>query len=136
MGGVIRDSKGNIIWLYVGSLRNATNNVVKFKALKTDLDILSREGMKNAIVEGDLKLVINTIRRLQNGTRVGKIHRHWHLAHSLQKIQEDLQTGIIVELCWVRRSANGLADKISNEGVDKGGPELDTIWSNIPNGQF
>jgi hypothetical protein len=81
-------------------------------------------------------LVINTVRRLQNGTRVGKIQRHWRLAHSLQKIQEHLQTGITVELRWVRRSTNGLADRIANEGVDKEGPELDTIWSNILNGQF
>jgi ribonuclease HI len=92
--------------------------------------------MTNAIVEGDSMLVINTVRKLQNGTRMGKIQRHWRLAHSLQKIQEHLQTGITVELRWVRRSANGLADRIANEGVDKEGPELDTIWSNIPNGQF
>jgi hypothetical protein len=36
----------------------------------------------------------------------------------------------------VRRSRNGLADKIENEGVKNEGPELDTIWSNIPQGQF
>jgi hypothetical protein len=41
-----------------------------------------------------------------------------------------------MELRWVRRSANGLADIIANEGVDKEGPKLDTIGSNIPNGQF
>jgi hypothetical protein len=58
------------------------------------------------------------------------------LAHLLQKIQEHLWTGITVELRWVRRSANGLADRIANEGVDNEGPELDTIWSNIPQGQF
>jgi hypothetical protein len=39
-----------------------------------------------------------------------------------------------VELRWVWRSTNGMADKIANEGVDKQGLELDTIWSNIPNG--
>jgi hypothetical protein len=44
--------------------------------------------------------------------------------------------GITVELRWVWRSTNGLADRIANEGVDKEGPELDTIWSNIPQGQF
>jgi hypothetical protein len=58
------------------------------------------------------------------------------LAQSLQKIQEHLQTGTIVDLHWVWRSANGLADRITNEGIDEEGPELDTIWSNIPNGQF
>jgi hypothetical protein len=87
-------------------------------------------------VEGDSTLVINTVKKLQNGTRVGKVQRHWRLAHSLQKIQEHLQTINTVELCWVRRSANGLADRIANEGVSKEGPELDTTWHNIPEGQF
>jgi hypothetical protein len=41
-----------------------------------------------------------------------------------------------VELCWLRRSANGMADRMANEGASKEGPELDTIWSNILNGQF
>jgi ribonuclease HI len=136
MGGLIRDSEGNIIWLYAGSLGNSTNNPTEFGALETGLEILSHERMTNAIVEGDSTLVINTVKRLQNGTRVGKIHRHWRLAHSLQKIQEHLQTGTTVELRWVRRSTNGLVDRIANEGVSKEGLELDTIWSNILNGQF
>jgi ribonuclease HI len=92
--------------------------------------------MKNIIVEGDSMLVINTVRKLQNDTKVGKIQRHWRLAYYLQKIQEHLQTGITVELHWVRRSANGLADRIANEGVDKEGSDLDATWINIPNGQF
>jgi ribonuclease HI len=98
MGGVIRVSKGNIIQLYAGSLGNSTNNTTEFRALEIDLEILIQEGMTNAIVEGDSTLVINTVRRLQNGTRVGKIQRHWRLARYLQKIQEHLQMGITVEL--------------------------------------
>jgi ribonuclease HI len=120
-GGVIRDSQGKIIPLYTGSLGNSTNNTAEFGALETDLEILHQEGMTNVIVEGDSMLVINIVRKLQNGTIVGKIQRHWRLAYSLQKIQEHLQTGIIVELRWVRRSTNGLADRIANEGVDKEG---------------
>jgi ribonuclease HI len=136
MGGVIRDSGGNIIRLYVGSLRNSTNNTAEFGALELGLEILSRERMTNTIVEGDSTLVINTVKRLQNGTRVGKVHKHRCLAHSLQKIQEHLQTINTLELHWVHRSANGPADKIANEGVSKEGPELDTTWINIPQGQF
>jgi hypothetical protein len=41
-----------------------------------------------------------------------------------------------VELHWVRRSKNRLADRISNEGVSKEGSELDTTWINILQGQF
>jgi ribonuclease HI len=136
MGGVIRDSGDNIIQLYVGSMGKSTNNAAKFRALEIGLKILSRERMTNTIVEGDSTLVINTVKRLQNGTRVGKVQRHWRLAHSLQKIQEHLQKMNTVELRWVRRSANGLADRITNEGVSKEGSELDTTWRNIPNGQF
>jgi ribonuclease HI len=80
MGGVIRESKGNIIWSYVVSLGNSTYNIAEFGAMETVLEILIREGITNSIMEGDSTLVINTVRRLQNGTRVGKIHRHWRLA--------------------------------------------------------
>jgi ribonuclease HI len=86
MGGVIRDSDGNIIWLYARSMGNSTNNAAEFGSLELGLEILSRERMTNTIVEGDSTLVINTVKRLQNGTRVDKVQRHWHLAHSLQKI--------------------------------------------------
>jgi ribonuclease HI len=76
MGGVIRDSDGNIIKLYVGSMGNSTNNAVKFGALELGLEILMCERMTNTIVEGDSTLVINMEKRLQNGTRVGKVQRH------------------------------------------------------------
>jgi ribonuclease HI len=114
----------------------STNNTTKFRALEIGFEILSHERMKNTIVEGDSTLVINTVKRLQNGTKVGKVQRHWRLAHSLQKIQEHLQKMNTVELHWVRRSPNGLVDRITNERVIKEGSELDTTSSNIPNGQF
>jgi ribonuclease HI len=136
MGGVIGDSGGNIIQLYAGSMGNSTNNATEFGALEIGLEILHRERMTNTIVEGDSTLVINTMKRLQNGTRVGKVQQHWHLAHSLQKIQEHLKNLNTVELCWVHRSVNDLADRLANEGLGKEGLELDTIWINIPNGQL
>ena len=73
MGGMIRDSCGNIIWLFTGSMGKSTNNAIEFGALELGLKILSRERMKNTIVEGDSTLVINMVKRLQNGTRVGKV---------------------------------------------------------------
>jgi ribonuclease HI len=73
MGGVIRDSQERIIQLYTRSLGNSTNNATKFGALETVLEILHREGMENVIVEGDSMLVINTVRKLQNDTKMGKI---------------------------------------------------------------
>jgi hypothetical protein len=89
-GGVIRDSGGTILRLYAGSIGNSTNNATEFGALELGLEILHREGMMNAIVEGDSTLVVNIAKKLQYGTKVGKVQRHWRLAHSLQKIREHL----------------------------------------------
>jgi ribonuclease HI len=86
MGWVIRDSDGNIIRLYAGNMGNSNNNVEEFRALEFGIEILSCERMTNTIVEGDSTLVIKTMKRLQNGTKVGKVQRNWRLAHSLHKI--------------------------------------------------
>jgi ribonuclease HI len=76
IGGVMRDSDGNIIQMYAGSMGNSTNNAVEFGALEIRLEILRCEGMTNTIVEGDSTLVINMAKRLQNGSRMGKVQRH------------------------------------------------------------
>jgi len=72
---------------------------MEFGALKLGLEILICERMTNIIMEGYSTLVINTVKRLQNGIRVGKVHIHWCLAHSLQKFQEHLQMVNTMELC-------------------------------------
>ena len=72
----MRDSDGNIIQMYTGSMGNSTNNAVEFGALEIHLEILRCEGMTNTIVEGDSTLVINMAKRLQNGSRMGKVQRH------------------------------------------------------------
>jgi ribonuclease HI len=124
-GGVIKDNGGTIIRIYTRNMGNSTKNADEFGALERGLKILSRERMTNTIVEGDSTLVINTKKRLQNGTRVGKVQRHWRLEHSLYKIQEHLRTLNTMELCMVRRLANELTDRLANEGVSKEGLELD-----------
>jgi hypothetical protein len=106
------------------------------RALEIVLEILRREGMKNTIVEGYSTLVINRMKKLKNDTRVGKVQRHWRLAHSLQKLQENLRTLNTVEFCWVRRMKNALMDRLANEGVNKDGLELDEAYTRIPRGKL
>ena len=79
MGRMIRDSGVNIIWLYARIFGNSANNAVEFGALDLGLKIISRERMTNTIVEGESTMVINTVKRLQNDTRVGKVQKHWCL---------------------------------------------------------
>jgi hypothetical protein len=67
---------------------------------------------------------------------MGKVQRHWRLALSLQKIQEHLKTLNTMELHWVHKSTNGLADRLANKGVGKEGLELDTTWSSLSNDEL
>jgi len=73
---VIRDSDGKIIWMYTRSMGNSSNNAVEFGSLELGLEILICERLTNTIMEGESTLVINMVKRIQNGTRVGKVHRH------------------------------------------------------------
>ena len=41
-----------------------------------------------------------------------------------------------MELRWVRGSANGLEDRLANEGVGKDSSKVDTTWLNLSNDQL
>jgi hypothetical protein len=79
-----------------------------------------REGLTSVVVEGDLALMINTTRKLQCGTIIGKVITHWCLAQTLQRIMRHLQTIVMIDFRWIRRSKNALVDKLENEGETMG----------------
>jgi hypothetical protein len=95
-----------------------------------------REGLTSVIVEGDSALVINTTKRLQCGTNIGKVIRHWRLAQTLQRILKHLQTIVTIEFRWIRRSTNALVDILANEGAIQGDNMLDEAWIGMPRGQL
>jgi hypothetical protein len=115
---------------------NSTNNTTEFGALELGLEILHRERMTNTIVEGDSTLVINTTKRLQNGTRVGKVQTTLAPGTFPTKNPGASENSEYSGVALGPRSVNGLADRLANEGVGKEGLELDTTWINIPNGQL
>jgi hypothetical protein len=47
-----------------------------------------------------------------------------------------MKTLNMIEFRWIRRSANVLADTLTNEGVNREGNVLDEVWSIIPRGQL
>jgi hypothetical protein len=64
------------------------------------------------------------------------VQRHWHLDQSLQKIKDHLRTLNTVEFRWIPIIANALAYRLSNEGVNKEGWELDEAWTRISRGKL
>jgi len=74
--GAIHDRGEKNIRLYATSVGNTTNNATKFFVLEQGLEILVRKGLVNVTVEGDSTLFIGTTRRIQCGTKIGKIITH------------------------------------------------------------
>jgi len=64
IGGVLRDSKGEIQHIYSQALGEGTNNEMEFIALEQGLRILKRLKAKATVVEGDSQLVITAARRM------------------------------------------------------------------------
>jgi len=71
--GMFRDDKGNIIRLFAMDCDTTSNNEAKLYALKRGLDITKRESFQRLEVEGDSKLVIEKVKKIQQGTTCEKI---------------------------------------------------------------
>jgi len=54
-----------------------SNNEVEFNALKQGLEIARRERIQKLVVEGDSTLVIDIVKKLQQGTHWEKISKSW-----------------------------------------------------------
>jgi len=71
-GGVLRDEKGSIIFIFYYNLARATNNMEKLMAMEQCLDFLIRDNRHNVIVEVDCELITNSVKRISSGTEPEK----------------------------------------------------------------
>jgi len=78
-GGVLRDDRGDIIFIFYGNLGKTTNNMVKLMAMEQSLEFLVQENRQNMIIEVDSEIVINFVRRISWGTRLEKASSNWRL---------------------------------------------------------
>ena len=76
-GGVIRNSEGTILSLFWGSIGSITNNMAELEGLINGL-IWARQTRKMPLmVEGDSQIIINTARKIQEGTLTSQISKNW-----------------------------------------------------------
>ena len=67
-GGVLRDERGSIISIFHGHLGKATNNMAGLMAMDQHLECLKQGNRSNVIIEADLELIINSVKRISCGT--------------------------------------------------------------------
>jgi len=116
-GGVITDEQGYIKIIFHSHLEKATNNMVELMALEQSLEILIESNLHNTIIEDDSKLIINSVKKICNGTTPERVSKHWRLLQVYQRIQSHLRALRTLNFFHVRRTTNRLADCLANEGV-------------------
>jgi len=75
-GGVIRDLQGYIKIIFHNHLGKATNNMAELMTLKQCLEILIESNLHNAIIEANSKLIINSVKKICNGTTPERVLKH------------------------------------------------------------
>lgn len=78
-GGVIRDEKGCIQYIFHCNLGRARNNMAELMALEQCLEILKNDNLQNIIIEADSELIINSIKRICCGSAPENVSSHWRL---------------------------------------------------------
>jgi len=89
-GGVLRDEEGSIQIIFHSYLGKETNNMAELMAMEFCLEILLKHKIHNVIIKADSELVINLVKRINDGTTLEKILEHWQLLQVYQRIQVHL----------------------------------------------
>lgn len=135
-GGVLRDDRGDIIFIFYGNLGKTTNNMAELMAMEQILEFLVEENRQNTIIEVDSEIVINSVRRISWGTRPKKSSSNWRLIQVFQRIHNHLQSLRTVRFAHVRRKTNKLADLLANQGVVCTDDRVVMNWCDSPNNRL
>jgi len=135
-GGAIRNSQGEILWAYWGSIGWDTNNVAELEGLLAGLALVEKLNIKPVTLEGDSQIIINMAKQLQQGYHLNKLTKNWRLECRVERLAEILNRFRHCDFSHVRRRANRVADKLANQGVmvevssesTKWPPQQDTEW--------
>ncbi len=110
-GACLLDEAGNVVWECAEYLGRKTNNEAEYTALLRLLEEARRRSPERIEIRGDSKLVVCQVRR------------EWKI--NLPHLRElasrawALMDGMRVDLTWVPRAENKLADALSNRAIDE-----------------
>jgi len=88
------------------------------------IQVASHMGISQLIIEGDSHIIISMATQIIHGLDVVKASPSWHLLYPLTLLNTLLHFGLNLIPSHVRREANRIADKLTNEGVSLSGEDL------------
>ena len=118
-GGVIRNSKGNLVGFCWGHVGENSINISKLKGLLAGLAMAAQQGWLPIILEGDYQIILQMATKLLHGKPVSKMVDNWKMIHSLEQLRVLLRVHSEVQIHHVRGKANRLADLMANYGASK-----------------
>jgi len=101
---------GEVVWECAEYLGSRTNNEAEYAALIYLLREAKARGLPRIDIRGDSKLVVCQVRR------EWKINLP-HLRESASEVWSFME-GMDVNLTWIPRSENSMADALSNKAID------------------
>jgi ribonuclease HI len=113
-GACLVDDSGKTVWECSEYLGIKTNNEAEYAALLRLVAHARSLDVSELEVRGDSKLVISQLKREWKITKP-------HLRDLAERAWE-IMSGMKVDLVWVPRESNKLADALSNKGIDEGQP--------------
>eukprot|EP00253_Pinus_taeda_P020218 PITA_20218 len=118
-GGVFRDEMGTIRHIYHGNIGIDTNNAAELEGIWKGICIAEQENLYPLEVEGDSFIIIAAIIRIQAGSPASKPATSWRLLSRLEQMEERLRIPRSITFRHIRHTANKVADKMANQGVNQ-----------------
>jgi ribonuclease HI len=109
-GACLVEDNGDLVWEYAEYLGKKTNNEAEYTALIRLLEEVRSRGITKIEARGDSKLVICQVKR---EWKINFPHLR-ELALKAWKLMDEVE----IELNWVPREKNKLADALSNRAID------------------
>lgn len=108
--------------------RDMSNNEEELMVVCQGLKIAIRNGYNKLEVEGDSLMVIQALRKLNNGTSCDKVSRSWKTSSLIQELASILGRFDYLIIRHARREANKAADFLANWGCKELMEKMDNIW--------
>jgi len=116
MGDLFRDDQGRMKWIYANNDGFMRNNKAELMAVRQGLQIAIRNSYNNLEVEGDSQLVVQILKKLNNGASWDKVSKSWRTANLIQDLEIILKRFEYITIKHVRREANKITDFLENWG--------------------
>lgn len=117
-GGVFRDKKGEILQIFTGDPRKDTNSVAELSNIEHGSIIANHQNCQKLVFEGDSKIIILMLKKLENSSSLVKYLDGWKLIVGMNRIRDLLATIPSLVPLHILRKWNTLVDRLVDESLN------------------